>query len=54
MRQATNSNLSNGNSNKLAINKSLNEYEDFDDEATTHYSSRVVCPSHPHKKVLCI
>lgn len=35
---------------KLAVNKSLNEYDDFDDDATTH-SSRMVCPSHPHKKV---
>jgi hypothetical protein len=51
MRQATQSTQSNGNVNRLAMNKSLNEYEDADDDATTHYSSRVVCPSHPNKKV---
>lgn len=51
MRQAAHSCQSNGNINRLAMNKSLNEYEDAEDEVTTHYSSRVVCPSHPHKKV---
>jgi len=51
MRQATHSSQSNGNLNRLAMNKSLNDYEDYDDDSTTHYSSRIVCPSHPHKKV---
>lgn len=48
MRQAA---QSSGQAAKLVIHKSLNEFDDIDDEATTHHSSRFVCPSHPNKKV---